>query len=147
MFVYITCGCGYNFIMVKPVGFLNGLGEAVIFNSLRKSSLKWFGTIRFVVITAAYRRGNHNENEILIHDQGNRSWSLYHLNVNGSDVNISKGRVMVCLILSRIKKYYTYSMNRLKNSTFCRRGYISKNDYLRQPCKYLDDLIKNEFGQ
>ena len=68
MFVYITCGCGYNFIMVKPVWFLNGLGEAVIFNSLRKSSLKWFGTIRFVVITAAYGRGNHNENEILIHD-------------------------------------------------------------------------------
>ena len=127
MFVYITCGCGYNFIMVKPVWFLNGLGEAVIFNSLRKLSLKWFGTIRFVVITAAYRRGNHNENEILIHDQGNRSWSLYHLNVNGSDVKISKSRVMdYILMLSRMKKSYTYSINGLRNLIFCRRGYFSK---------------------
>ena len=125
MFVYITCGCGYNFIMVKPVWFLNGLGEAVIFNSLRKSSLKWFGTIRFVVITAAYGCGNHNKNEIFIHDQGNRSWGLYHLNVNGSDVKISKGRVMV-LMLSRMKKSYTYSINGLRNDIFCRRGYLSK---------------------
>ena len=128
MFVYITCGCGYNFIMVKPVWFLNGLGEAVIFNSLRKSSLKWFGTIRFVVITAAYRRGNHNENEILIHDYGNRSWGLYHLNVNGIDVRISKSSVMVIhiLYLLYLRSSYTYSINGLRNGIFCRRGYLSK---------------------
>ena len=75
--------------MAKVMWFWIGLGNAVIFDSLRKSSLKWFGTIRFVLITAAYKRGNHKENEVLIHDWGNRSWGLYHLNVNGSDIKIS----------------------------------------------------------
>ena len=94
-FVYITFGCGYDSIMCKVVWFWNGLGITVIFDSLRKSSLKWFGTICFVVITAAYGCGNHNENEVLIHDYGNRSWGLYHLNVNGSDMKISNSLALV----------------------------------------------------
>ena len=109
--------------MCKVVWFWKRFGITVIFNSLRKSSLKWFGTICFVLITAAYGCGNHNEDEVLIHDWGNRSWGLYHLNVNGSDIKISYS---LALVLSRMKKYYTYSMSKLKYSTFCRRGYVSK---------------------
>ena len=132
--------------MAKMMWLWNSFGDTVIFDSLRKSSLKWFGTICFVLITAAYGCGNHNENEVLIHDQGNRSWGLYHLNVNGSDIKISYSLALVYIIIKDEEILYLLN-EEIEKQDFLSTWICLKNYYLRWPCKYLDDLIKNEFGQ
>ena len=138
--------------MFQIIWFWDGLGVTVILDGVGKSSLKGFRTICFILIISAYVNGNYNPNKALIHDSGNRSWVLYHLNVICSHIKISHRSLWKYfnLMLSKMMNSYTYSINRLTNQDSLLTWIILKRNYSilqRYPYKYLDHLIKNEFGQ